>query len=375
MKVEFHRHNIEREDVEKLEEVLDSLFLTTGAVTSEFEQRFAEYTGLPHVVGLTSCTAALHLSLLALGIGPGDEVITTPLTFIATATAILHTGAKLVFVDVEPDTGLIDPAKVKGAITSRTKAIVPVHLYGTMADMKALAALAKAHGLWMVEDCAHCIEGERDGVRPGHFGDVACYSFYATKNLTSGEGGAVATRNEELAEKIRLLRLHGMNKDAASRHGLKYRHWDMETLGWKYNMDNIHAALLVRQIERLGPYWERRRQIAEWYREGLKDVPSVLFPEIRGKGAYHLQTVWVDPKIRDEVMHQMQKREVGVAVNYRAIHTLTFFKNQFGYKPEDFPSADEIGRKTISLPLYPKLTGEEAEYVVEALRSVVSLLC
>ena len=371
-KIEFYRHHLEEEDKAKVREVLDSLFLTTGNVTADFEKKFSEYTGLPSVVGLTSCTAALHLSLLALGIGPGDEVITTPMTFLATATAILHTGAKPVFADVEPETGLIDPFQVEKAITSRTRAILPVHLYGTMADMKSLSRIAKKHHLKIIEDCAHCIEGERDGIRPGGLGDIACYSFYATKNLTSGEGGAIATRDETLAKKIRSLRLHGMTSDAASRyHGL-YKHYDMELLGWKYNMDNIHAALLVTQIQRLERYWQERDRLAQLYEKRLEEIPGVRLPKVTGKSARHLQTFWVEEDRRELVLQQMQERGIGVAVNYRAMHTLQYFRATFGFQPSDYPIALRIGLQTISLPLYPKLGEAALNYVMDCLREIMT---
>lgn len=372
MKVEFFRHNLEQEDLEKVQEVLRSVFLTTGEVTREFEEEFRRYTGHPHVVGVTSCTAALHLALLALGIGPGDEVITTPMTFLATATAILHAGARPVFVDVEAATGLIDPRLIEKAITRRTKAILPVHLYGTMADMRAIAQIAQKHRLKIVEDCAHCIEGERDGIRPGQLGDAACYSFYATKNLTSGEGGAVGTRDKDLTDKVRSLRTHGMTTDAASRYGQHYKHWDMTLLGWKYNMDNIHAALLVRQIKRLDAYWKRRDEIAGIYEARLRAAKGISLPAVYGKSARHLQTVWVAGESRDRVLEGMQKREVSVAVNYRAVHTLIYFSKTFGYKPADFPQAYEIGCRTLSIPLYPKMSNEEAEYVAASLQEAVS---
>ena len=217
MKVEFYVHNVGEAEKRSVLECLDGLFLTTGERVAEFEKRLSEYLGVPHSVGLTSCTAALHLALLALGIGPGDEVITTPMTFIATATSIMHTGAVPVFVDVEPATGLIDPARIESAITPRTRAILPVHLYGQMCDMRTIRAIADRHGLTIIEDAAHCLEGRRDGIGPGHLSDVACFSFYATKSITSGEGGAASCRDREIADRIRMLRQHGMSKEAADR--------------------------------------------------------------------------------------------------------------------------------------------------------------
>lgn len=371
MKVEFYRHNLNEKDTLKVREVLRSTFLTTGPATREFEGAFSKYVGLPHVVGLNSCTAAIHLSLLALGIGPKDQVITTPMTFIATATAIMNAGAEPVFVDVEKDTGLIDVSKIETAITTRTKAIVPVHLYGNMADMSSLRTVADRHDLKIIEDCAHCIEGERGGIRPGQLSDSACYSFYATKNLTCGEGGAVATRDYELAERIRRLSLHGMSKDAASRYGGRYEHWDMVDLGWKCNMHDISAALLIGQIDRLEENWQRRNAISELYDEGFANMPNISMPLREGSSAHHLYTIWVDANKRDEIMHRLQDRQVGVAVNYRAIHTLSFFRNHFGFDPSDYPTAFDIGSRTISLPLYPRLSNEEANYVIESVKTIV----
>jgi dTDP-4-amino-4,6-dideoxygalactose transaminase len=371
MKVEFYRHNLNEKDTLKVREVLRSTFLTTGPVTKEFEDAFSEYLGLPNVVGLNSCTGAIHLSLLSFGIGKDDQVITTPMTFIATATAIMQTGAEPVFVDVEADTGLIDVSKIEGAVTTKTKVILPVHLYGTMADMRSLRTIADRHDLKIIEDCAHCIEGERDGIRPGQLSDTACYSFYATKNLTCGEGGALATKDDELAHKIRCLSLHGMSKDATSRYQGTYEHWDMVDLGWKYNMHDISAALLIGQLHRLNETWQKRKAIWELYDEGLADVSGVSTPSREGKSAYHLYTIWVDTDVRDDVLRGLQEKQIGVAVNYRAIHTLSFFRNHFGFDPSDYPTAFDIGSRTITLPLYPHLSVEEANYVVQSVKTVV----
>lgn len=365
--VEFYKHNLEQEDIEQLMAVLNSTFLTTGPVTADFEQRFGEYTGMPHVIATNSCTSAMHLALEALGIGPGDEVITTPMTFVATALAIRHTGAHPVFVDVEPETGLMDVSKIEAAITPRTKAILPVHLYGCMVDMRGVFAVAAEHGLRIVEDAAHCVEGARDGVRPGQLSDAVCYSFYATKNLACGEGGAVAVHDPALAQRIRCARLHGMSSDAAARYKTPYRHWDVQTPGWKANMDSIHAALLVKQIDRLDDNLVKRQALADRYREKLAVIPGISLPRERGKNACHLQTVWVSAEQRDWMLHYLQEQGVACTVNYRAVHTLDYFQKTYHHKPEDFPIAHDIGLRTITLPLYPKLTEEEQDYVIDVL--------
>lgn len=374
MKVEFYRHSLDKSDMANVTKVLESTFLTTGPVTVEFEKRFGRYTGLKEAVALNSCTGAIHLTLLALNIGPGDEVITTPMTFIASATAIMQAGATPVFVDVEPDTALMDVGRIEKAITTRTKAVLPVHLYGSMVDMKALRSIADQYGLKVIEDCAHCIEGERDGVRPGTLSEAACYSFYATKNLTCGEGGALATNDPILADKIRVLRLHGMSKDAIHRYGGSYEHWDMVALGWKYNMDDIHAALLLGQLDRLDDCLEKRIKIWKAYDSALAGIAGVDIPETRGVSARHLYTIWLEPKKRDDFLRLIQLEKVGVAVNYRAIHTLRFFRERFGYRPGDFPAANAIGERTVSLPLYPSMRDKEISYVCDTVRRISSII-
>lgn len=374
MKIEFYKHNIGDEEKKKVIECLDGIFLTTGEYVKEFEEIFAQYSNLNYAVGLNSCTAALHLSLLALGIGPGDEVITTPMTFIATVTAIMHTGAIPVFVDVEEDTGLIDQNLLKNAITKKTKAIVPVHLYGQMCDMRQIKAIADRYSLKIIEDAAHCIEGQRDGIRPGQLGDVACFSFYATKNITSGEGGAIATNNKMIADKVRLLRSHGMSKEAAFRYSGKYQHWDMVDCGWKYNMDNIHASLLLPQLAKIDKNWENRCKLYEEYMRYLKKIPAINYPKIasNSKSAYHLFTIWVDANRRDEVLQRLGKKGIGVAVNYRAVHLLTYMKEKFGFKRGTFPFAEKIGDRTISLPFYVTLQFDDIEHISSCLKKIIS---
>ena len=373
IKVEFYKHNIGEEEKKKVLECLDGIFLTTGSYVAEFEEQFASYLNLKYAVGLNSCTAALHLSLLALGIGEGDEVITTPMTFIATTTAIMHTGAKPVFVDVEPDTALIDPERIESAITERTKVIIPVHLYGQMCDMRRIRAIANKYNLKIVEDAAHCIEGKRDCVGPGQLGDIACFSFYATKNITSGEGGALATNDEELAKKVKLLRTHGMSKEAADRYAGQYKHWDMIECGWKYNMDNIQAAMLLPQLRKIDEHWAKRDNLYKEYGNYLSEIPEIDCPRIvsNSKSAFHLFTIWVDGNRRDEFLKKTGESGIGVAVNYRAIHLLTYFRNTFGFTKGDFPSAERIGDSTISLPFYARLRSKDIKYVVSMLKNIL----
>ncbi len=372
-KIPFYLHDLGQPELDALAQVLRGPILTTGDVVLEFERRFAAYLSAPHAIGVTSCTGGTHISLAALGIGPGDEVITTPLTFIASATAIIQAGATPVFVDVEADTGNLDARLVSAAITSRTKAILPVHLYGQMCDMRALRAIADQHKLAIVEDCAHCIEGERDGVRPGGLSEAACFHFSPPKNLTCGEGGAIVTRDAARDRQLRLLRLHGMDKTAADRAREGYQHWDMPVMGWKYNMDNLQAALLLPQFDRLAAKTHRREALAPLYLRELAGIPGLSWPSrLPGvRHANHLFTIWIAGGRRDATIAGLQARNIGCVVNYRAIHLLTYFRERFGFQPGAFSHAEQIGEKTISLPFYPTMSDEAVVAVARALREIL----
>jgi dTDP-4-amino-4,6-dideoxygalactose transaminase len=372
-RIEFFKHNINDEDIKRVNSVLRSIFLTTGEVVKEFEEKFSTYIGSRYTIGVTSCTAALHLSLLAGGIGPGDEVITTPMSFCATANSILHAGARPVFVDVEEDTGNLNHELIEKAITERTKAIIPVHLYGQMCNMKEIKRIADRYNLKIIEDAAHSIEAIRDGIKPGQLSFTACFSFYATKNITSGEGGAVVTNDSTVADKLKVLRLHGIDKSAIDRYTKRYQHYDMPLLGWKYNMDNIQAALLIGQLERIDELWQKREYLWNLYEEELREVKGIrilkTLPDTRH--ARHLFTILVPPKKRDEILWRLQDAGIGVAVNYRPIHLLSYYRKTFGYKEGDFPVAEDIGARTISLPLYPSLKEEELKAVTSTLKNIM----
>jgi dTDP-4-amino-4,6-dideoxygalactose transaminase len=377
--IEFFRHSLGEEEQAAVAETLQSLFLTTGPKTAEFEKRFAEYLQAPAVVAVTSCTAALHLALVYHGVGPGDEVITTPMTFAATAAAVLMVGATPVFVDVDPDSGLITPEAVAAAVTERAKAVIPVHLYGRMADMKGLADVARQHGLTLIEDAAHAVESRRDGHRPGRLSHGACFSFYATKSLTCGEGGALVCGSEEEAAWYRSARHHGITKSAAERRdGPSFQHWDMIFPGLKYNPSDINTCLLTTQIPHLDHRREQRQRLVSLYRDLLIHIDGLTFMEDGGPDeihAHHLCPVLLPPEVdRDRVAGLLMERGIGCAVNYRGVHRLTYFKETFETSPAQFPAADEIGRRTLSLPLYPSLTEEEVEVVCGELRDIINLL-
>jgi dTDP-4-amino-4,6-dideoxygalactose transaminase len=372
-RVPFYRHDLGQPELDLLAEVLKGEILTTGEYVAAFEKRFAECVGRRHALAVSSCTGAMHLSLLGLGIGSGDEVITTPMTFIATAMAILEAGATPVFVDVEPDTGNLDAERVAAVITPRTKAILPVHLYGLMCDMRALRMIADRHGLTLVEDAAHCVEGIRNGVRPAELSATACFSFYATKNLTCGEGGAIATDDTALYEKLRLLHLHGMTKTAFDRSREGYTHWDVVELGWKYNMSNIEAALLLPQIDRMAGKLTQREELARAYEERLAEVPGVIRPGSRPDAVHarHLYPVRVPAEKRDRVVESLKADQVGCVVNYRAVHLTDYFRKHYGYKKGNFPIAEQIGDETISLPFYPGMPHSDVDLVAGALERAI----
>jgi dTDP-4-amino-4,6-dideoxygalactose transaminase len=374
-KVEYCKHNIGEEELQRVERVFRSLFLTTGDEVSEFEEGLAAYLGLPATVAVTSCTAAMQLALLAAGVGPGDEVVTTPLTFLGTANSVIMAGATPVFADVDRATGNMDPAAVEAAITERTRAILPVHLYGQMCDMTALCGIARPRGLFVVEDAAHSLESEWNGRKPGHYGDFACFSFYATKNITSGEGGAISSRDPEKTELLKKLRLHGFDKSAVERYSNRFERYDVDMLGWKCNMDNIHAAILVEQLKKVESFLARRSEIYARYEEAFRGIDGIEIHSKRpeARHACHLFTILVDREQRERILEEIQTRGVGVSVNFYPVHLMKYYRERFGHRPGTFPVAEEIGARTISLPLYPKLTEQEIDYVVKTVIDVVSV--
>ena len=392
-RVEFFRHTLGDDEAASWRQVLETVFLTLGPQVAAFERELGafllrdrvtgdELFGDRHVVGTNSCTNGLLVALRALGLEPGDEVITTPMTFVSTTNAIMHLGGKPVLVDVDPATGLLDPANVHAAIGPKTKGILPVHLFGQLADMRAFRALADAHGLWLLEDSAHGIEMERDGVRPGDLGDAAVFSFYATMTITSGDGGAIVTKDANLAERMRQLRNHGVSKAASDRHGGLYQHWDLVDLGFKANLTDLDAAILRPQLPRALAQRAAREAVDVRYRTLLPDLAPSLFAQAPsavpplvtrvGQSTHHLFTVHVPADKRDAVLTGLGARGIGVAVNYRAIHTLSYLVRTLSIARGSLPHAEAIGDRTISLPQYPALTQEQQIRVATALEEALS---
>jgi len=369
---------IERSEIDEVVAVMQSGWLGTGPKVAQFEQDFAQYKGSSHAVALNSCTAALHLSILAAGIGPGDEVITTPLTFCATINAVIHAGATPVLADIDSQTMNIDPEQVEEKISQRTKAILPVHFAGRPCDMDALCQIAEKNDLKIIEDCAHAIETEYKGRQTGTFGDFGCFSFYVTKNVVTGEGGMVLTRREDDAERIKMLGLHGMNKDAWKRFGDEgYKHYQVVECGYKYNMIDLQAAIGIHQLQRVEDCWLRRQEIWQSYNEAFVGLPVNLpaTVEQNTRHAYHLYTILIDEEhcgiSRDQFLDAMTAQNVGIGVHYLSIPEHPYYQKTFSWRPKDYPNAMKVGQQTVSLPISAKLTDQDVDDVVLATRRVL----
>ena len=366
---------------DEIREVVDSLergWVGTGPKVAAFEEAFADYVGAEHAVAVNSCTAALHLSMLVSGVGPGDEVITSAMTFVSTVNAILHAGATPVLVDCDRETGLLLPDAVAAAVTDRTRAILPVHLYGRPCDVDALGALARRHDLVVIEDAAHAIESSCHGRKIGAVSPLTCFSFYATKNLATGEGGMITTDRKDLADRLKVLALHGLSKDAWRRFSDQgYLQYQMVELGFKYNMMDTQAGLGLHQLPVLAERLRRREEIWRQYDEAFAGLPITTPPaaEPDTVHARHLYTILVDREAsgvhRDTFMQRLHERGIGTGIHYMGVHLHEFYRERFGYTPEQFPAATWVSERTVSLPLSPHLGEEEVDRVITGVRAAL----
>jgi dTDP-4-amino-4,6-dideoxygalactose transaminase len=376
----YHQPSFGIEEEAELIETLRSGWITTGPRTKRFEQRLAEFVGARHCVAVNSCTAALHLALEASGVGAGDEVITSPITFASTANVIVHRGATPVFVDVEPDTANIDASQIEAAMTPKTKAIIPVHLAGLPCDMPSIDAIARRRGVVVIEDAAHAIGAEyAGGTRVGGSGNLTAFSFYATKNITTAEGGALTTNDAAIAERVAIMSLHGISRDAWKRYSSSgYKHWDIIYPGYKYNMFDLQAALALPQLDKIDAFWSRREGLKRRLTAGLSDVSELTLLATRPgvKHAHHLFPVVVRTEKltadRDTIMNAIQAENIGVGVHFRAVHLHPYYEEQWGFRRGMFPNAEYYSDRTISLPLYPKMRDRDADDVVTAVRKVIA---
>jgi dTDP-4-amino-4,6-dideoxygalactose transaminase len=367
----------------EIAEVVDSLrsgWLGTGPKVRRFEAAFAEYCGARYAVGLSSCTAALHLALLALGVGPGDEVITTPMTFVATVNVILHVGATPVLVDCDRTTMNLTPEAAAAAITPRTRVIVPVHLAGRPCDMDGFADLAARHGIAIIDDAAHAIEASWGTRRIGSSATATAFSFYVTKNVVTGEGGMLTTDDEALAEDVRIRSLHGLSRDAWRRYSSAgFQPYDALVPGWKYNMTDLQAALGIHQLARVEQNLRRREEIWARYDEAFRDHPLLTTPPPfdNGRHARHLYTLLLDveraPCDRNGLLARLRALNIGAGIHFLAVHLFSYYRERFGTKRGDFPNAEWISDRTFSLPLSSKLTDEDVEDVIWAVKTSLEL--
>jgi dTDP-4-amino-4,6-dideoxygalactose transaminase len=377
--IPFDRPDIGDEEIAAVAEVLRSGWITTGPKTKEFERRIAEYVGAGHALAVNSGTAAMHVALTSWGIGPGDEVITTPLTFCSTLQVIVHVGGTPVLADVSPDDYNLDPAHVADRITPRTRGLLPVHLSGLPCRMGALLELARTHGLNVLEDAAHAM-GARVGAKMvGSLGDATAFSFYATKNLTTAEGGMLTSNDGELIERARLWHLHGLSRDAWKRYTAEGAwRYDVLVPGFKENMTDIHAAMGLVQLRKLERNIARRAEIADRYTAAFAQMPELIPPPSAHPGDRHahhlyilrlnLERLQID---RSRFFEELKARGIGASVHFIPVYHLTYYGERFGWQAEDFPVAESIFRSCISLPCFPRLEDPDVERVIGTVAQIV----
>jgi dTDP-4-amino-4,6-dideoxygalactose transaminase len=377
--VVFGQPQILDDEIAEVIACLRSGWIGTGPRVTQFEKDFAAFKGVANAAAVGSCSAALQLSLLAAGIQPGDDVITSALTFCGTINSIIHAGGVPVLADIDPLSMNLDPGDVEARITPRTRALIPVHFAGRPCDMDALTAIASRNNLRVIEDCAHATDAEYHGKPVGGFGNFGCFSFYVTKNVTTAEGGMVIAQEDKDLCEVRMLSLHGLDLDAWHRFGQNgYKHYHALRVGFKYNMTDLQAALGIHQLRRLRPNQKRRKSIWSRYLDELRDVPIGLpaEPEHNTRHSYHLFPIMIDSRssvARDDFLDAMTHMGIGVGVHYLSAAEHPVYQERFGWRPEAWPAAHRVGRETVSLPLSPKLTDGEVEKVIQAVRAAFGL--
>ena len=374
----FHIPDIGEDEIQAVVETLRSGWLTTGPKVRQFEEDFARYIGCRHAVALNSGTAALHLALEAVGIKAEDEVLVPTLTFAATAAVVLHLQAKPRLVDCRPETLNLDPDQIERAITAKTRAIIPVHISGLPCEMGRILEIAKAHNLRVIEDAAHALPARFQKQRVGTIGDITCFSFYATKTITTGEGGMATTENPEWAERMRIMGLHGISKDAWKRYTAEGS-WYYEILspGYKYNLTDLAAAIGIQQLKKCDQFWQARQRIAALYTEGFQDMPEITTPALarEGQHAWHLYILQLNLErlriSRNEFVELLKQYQIGTSVHFIPLHLHPYYRETFGYRPQDLPQASAAFERIVSLPLYPKMTEAQVQHVISAVREIV----
>lgn len=375
----FHRPFIGDEEIAEVTDTLKSGWLTMGPKTVRFEEKFAAAVGAEHAVAVSSCTAGLHLSIEALGLEPGDEVITSPYTFPSTIAAIAYAGATPVLVDTLEDFPNIDPSAVREAVTDRTRAIVPIHFSGAPCDLDALSAIAEDCGAEIVEDAAHAVGARYKGRPIGSIGRATVFSLYAGKNITSGEGGVVTTDDAELAARLRMTRLHGISRDAWKRYTAEGSwYYEVEERGYKYNLTDINAAIAIHQLDRLEAWQRRRYELTGLYDEELADVPGLILPRPPeyGETSWHLYVVRLDPQVvaatRSDVIEMLRADNISTSVHFIPAHRHRHFQERFGFTPDQCPNAFRLYEQSISMPLFPIMSDDDVRSVTRSLRRIAT---
>ncbi len=376
----FARPFLGEEEIAEVADTLRSGWITTGPKVEKFTAAFSDYVGGRFAVPVSSATAGLHVALLALGVGPGDEVLTTPLTFVATVNTIVHCGATPVLADIDAATLNIRVEEIAKRVTAKTKAIVPVHYVGQPVDLDPILELAAGRGIAVLEDAAHAVGAESKGRRIGSFPTTSVFSFHPNKNMTTGEGGMVVTDDEEVFEKASLLKFHGMDRESWKRFAKSGSpRYDVALPGFKYNMMDIQAALGLHQLRRLDGFLAERARLAERYGDLLSSLPGLIRPQRVAypvKHAWHLYTPLVDIDrltiSRDRFMEELKKRNIGCGLHYTAVHEFSYYTDRFGWRPEDFPEAHYVSERIVSLPLFPGLTDADQDDVVSAVGDIVA---
>ena len=375
--LKFSVPDITQQDIDAVVETLKSGWLTTGKQSQQLENQFAEATGAEYAVSLSSGTSALFLSLIAEGAEPGDEVIVPPLTFASTANVVHHVGARPVFADINPETFNLDPDAAAAAVTSRTRAVIPVHYAGQPCEMNRIMELAEKNHLSVIEDAAHALGAEINGQRIGGQGNLSCFSLFPTKNITAGEGGMVTLNDPEKDNRLRKLRLHGMSKDGWKRYRREGSwYYEIHEAGYKCNLSDINAALALTQLKRLDEINRRRRRLADLYRDKIHDIPGIHpQKQIPGmKSAWHIFPVWVDRKRyglgRDQLIKELWRRNIGTSVHFIPVHLHPFYQKTYGYREGDFPMSEKVFRGILSLPLFPRMQEKDVDDVAAALHEI-----
>ncbi len=374
----YGKHWLDQEEINEVVDSLKSNWITTGPKMKLFEANFKKFIGSKYAISVNSGTAALHISTSTINLQPGDEVITTPLTFVASANCVVYRGGTPIFADIKKDTYNIDPNEIRKKITSKTKAIIPVHFAGQPCDMDEILEIARENDLYVIEDAAHAIDAEYKGKKIGNISDLTIFSFHPVKNITTAEGGMVTTNNDELNDKLLMFRTHGISRDAVKRFGKEGGfYYDMQYLGFRYNLSELHSALGIHQLDKLESFQKKRRQIVEIYNKKLQSIEEIAIPYVKDdiKHSWHLYVIQLElEKLkvdRDFIFKALREENIGVNVHYIPIHYHSYYVDKFGLKKGILPIVEWLFPRIITIPIFPKMSDDDVYDVIDALEKVL----